>query len=122
MLRYGVDYEHEFSRVFSGWIGAEHRRIYGNEQVPLLLRDQTRLDHVDATQMHVMARFAWDEHIHRGPFTKTHIFTKYPVLAIDLTGGATSSDAAGDAGRFQRDQRPGRKDLGQGPLYVPETA
>ena len=49
LLRYGVDYEHEFSRVFSGWIGAEHRRIYGNEQVPLLLRDQTRLDHVDAT-------------------------------------------------------------------------
>ena len=93
LRRYGVDYEHEFSRVFSGWIGAEHRRIYGNEQVPLLLRDQTRLDHVDATQMHVMARFAWDEHIHRGPFTKTHIFTKYPVLAIDLTGGATSSDA-----------------------------
>ena len=93
LLRYGVEYEHEFSRVFSGWIGAELRRVFGNEQVPLLLRDQTRLDHVDATQMHLRARFAWDEHQHRGPFTKTRIFTKYPVLAFDLTGGATSSDA-----------------------------
>lgn len=93
LLRYGVDYEHEFSRVFSGWLGVEHRRVYGNEQVPLLLRDNTGLDHIDASQMHLLARFAWDERIHRGPFTKTHIFTKYPVLSFDLTGGALSWDS-----------------------------
>ena len=91
---YGIDYEHEFTRNLSGYLRMEHRRVYGNGQVPLLLDDGTDLGHIDASQLHLKARLAWDERINRGFFEKTHIFTKYPVLSFDLIGGAISMDKA----------------------------
>ena len=92
LMFYGLDYEHEFSRSFSGFLRVEHRRVYGNEQVPLVLREGTSIEHIDASQLHVKARFAWDERINRGFFEKTHIFTKYPVISFDLISGAISND------------------------------
>ncbi|MBQ6087298.1 MAG: carboxypeptidase-like regulatory domain-containing protein [Bacteroidales bacterium] len=92
LMRYGLDYEHEFSRSLSGYFRAERRRVYGNEQVPLYLRDGAVLDYVDASQVRLKARFAWDERINRGFFDKVHIFTRYPVVSLDLTGGIFSMD------------------------------
>ena len=99
---YGIDYEHEFTRTFSSYLRIENRRIYGNGQVPLSLRDGTELDHIDASQLHFKARFAWDERINRGFFKKTHIFTKYPVLSFDLIGGAISLYKATDRSLFEK--------------------
>lgn len=84
-----IGYEHEFSRVFSLTGITEHRRVFGNEMVPLALPDETILPFIDAAQIHFSGRFAWDERIHRGFFEKAHIFTKYPVLTFDIIGGSS---------------------------------
>lgn len=82
-----LEYEHEVSGVLSTFTKAEHRRFYGNEMVPFALRSGGSLASFDAAQIGFNARFAFEERIHRGFFEKTHIFTKYPVLSFEVTGG-----------------------------------
>lgn len=82
-----LEYEHEVAGSLSTITKAEHRRFYGNEMVPFALRSGGNLASFDAAQIGFNARFAFDERIHRGFFEKTHIFTKYPVLSFEMTGG-----------------------------------
>ena len=84
----GIDYEHEFSQVFTGYLTVESLRLHGNEAVPLIRRrDGVRVPSVSVNQMHLAGRFAWQERINRGHFDKAHIFTRYPVVSFDLVGG-----------------------------------
>lgn len=84
----GVDYEHEFSQVFTGYVTVESKRVFGNEQVPLVRRsDGALMRSVSVNQMHLAGRFAWQERINRGHFDKNHLFTRYPVVSFDLVGG-----------------------------------
>ena len=82
-----LEYEHEVSGTLSTVTKAEHRRFYGNEMVPFSLRSGGSLAAFDAAQIGFNARFAFEERIHRGFFDKAHIFTKYPVLSFEITGG-----------------------------------
>lgn len=82
-----LSYEHEFSPSFSSTFLLESRRIFGNGQVPMVLRDGTPVESVSTNQWHYNARLSWDERINRGFFHKTYIYTRYPILSLDLIGG-----------------------------------
>ena len=82
-----LSYEHEHTAVFSSFISLESRRLYGNDLVPLQTRDGDLLNTVSVNQLRYTARFAWKERIDRGRYKKSHIFTRYPVVSLDLTGG-----------------------------------
>lgn len=88
MRNLGIDYEHEFSQVFTGFLTVESLRLYGNETVPLVRRsDGALMRSVSVNQLHLAGRFAWQERINRGHFDKNHLFTRYPVVSFDLAGG-----------------------------------
>ena len=88
MLRtWKFSYEHEFSPSFTSTFLVESRKIFANGQVPMVLRDGTPLESVSANQLHYVARFSWEERINRGIFSKSYIFTRYPVLTVNLIGG-----------------------------------
>jgi hypothetical protein len=82
-----LTYEHEFSPNFTSYLSLESRRLYGNEMVPLYRPDSTWVKSVSANQIRLSARFSWGERINRGHYDKAHIFTRYPVLGIDLSAG-----------------------------------
>ena len=106
MRTFTLDYEHEFSPVFTGFLAAESRRLYGNEMVPLYAPDSTLLRSVSAHQLRLSMRFAWQERINRGHFDKAHIFTRYPVIGIDLMAGIpgiTADDCRYLRGEFSFD-------------------
>jgi len=84
----GIDYEHEFSPVFTGFVTVESKRLFGNDAVPLVRRsDGALMRSVSVNQMHLAGRFAWHERINRGYYDKSHLFTRYPVVSFDLVGG-----------------------------------
>ena len=84
----GIDYEHEFTSVFTGYLTVESQRLFGNAAVPLIRRsDGAAVPSVSVNQMHLAGRFAWQERINRGHFDKAHLFTRYPVVGFDLVGG-----------------------------------
>ena len=82
-----LSYEHEFSPSFTSILQLESRRIFANGQVPLLLRDGSSLESISANQIHWTGRFSWQERINRGVFSKSYIYTRYPVLTVSLAGG-----------------------------------
>ena len=88
LRNFGIDYEHEFTSVFTGFVTVESQRLFGNAMVPLVRRDDgTLLRSVSVNQLHLAGRFAWQERINRGHFDKNHLFTRYPVVGFDLSGG-----------------------------------
>ncbi len=82
-----VTYEHEHSPNFTSYIGYESRRLFGNDSVPLFTPRGIHLNSVSINQLHYTARFSWSERINRGYFDKAHIFTRYPVVLLDLYAG-----------------------------------
>ncbi len=100
LRKFRLEYEHEFTPTFTGFLVAESRRLYGNAMVPLYHPDSTLAGSVSANQIHLAARFAWQERINRGFFEKTHILTRYPVVGIDLSAGIPGI-ASDDCGFFR---------------------
>ncbi len=82
-----LTYEHEHTSVFTSFLSLESRRMYGNDLVPLRTVGGGTLNSVSVNQLRYTARFAWQERIDRGRYKKSHIFTRYPVVGLDLTGG-----------------------------------
>ena len=106
MRQFSLNYEHEFTTVFTGFLGLESQRLYGNDMVPLYAPDSTRVRSVSANQVRLSMRFAWQERINRGHFDKAHIFTRYPVIGIDLMAGIpgiTADDCRYFRGEFSFD-------------------
>ena len=62
-------------------------RIYGNHDIPLIRPDGTEAPSFSVNQVHWTGRFSWDERVNRGVFDKSYIFTRYPILSVDLLGG-----------------------------------
>ena len=82
-----LTYEHEFTPHFTSYLSLESRRLYGNEMVPLYRPDSSWVSSVSTNQIRWSGRFAWEERINRGHYHKAHIFTRYPVIGIDLMAG-----------------------------------
>ncbi|MBR1538892.1 MAG: hypothetical protein IJ636_05225, partial [Bacteroidales bacterium] len=116
-----LDYEHEFSSVFTGFFRVDSKRLFGNEMVPLLARDRSPVRTVSLNQVSLAARFAWEERIDRGHFKKAHLFTRYPVIGISLSGGlrgVTSDDFSFLRGDFTFDWRIPAGAFGFGTIHV----
>lgn len=92
---FSVKYEHEISSNFSNMISLEHRRIHSNDYVPMFTPDSTSVPSIASNWIRYTARFSWDEDVTRGVFDKQYLYTKYPVITLDLIGslnGLTSND------------------------------
>ena len=87
MRSLSLTYEHEFTPQFTSYLSLESHRLHGNEMVPLYRPDSSRVASVSANQIRWTGRFSWEERINRGHFHKARIFTRYPVIGIDLMAG-----------------------------------
>ena len=82
-----VAWDQEFCNNFNSILLLQSRRIFGNDMVPLLRPDGTFQDHITANQIHWNARFSWQERVSRNVFHKSYLFTRYPVITLDLVAG-----------------------------------
>ena len=80
-------YQHEFSGSFNAGFAVRHRRIHGNGAIPLIRPDGTVDESFSTNQLQWSGRFSWDERVNRGFFDKAYLFTRYPVVTIDLIAG-----------------------------------
>ena len=83
---FSISYLHEFNQSFNTSISLESRRIYSNDYVPMFTPDSTHVTSVAASQLHLSTRFSWRETVTRGTFSKSFLYTKYPVITLDATG------------------------------------
>ena len=97
-----MQYEHEFSPTFSAYFSLESKRLFGNGLVPLYTRDSVFVKSISINQFRVIGRFAWEERINRGHFSKAHIFTRYPIIMFDLAYGIQGLRSNVHAGSYFR--------------------
>ena len=103
-----VEHQYEFSPGFNSTLMLQHLRIYANPAIPLVRPDRTEAESFSANQIHWTGRFSWDERINRGVFDKAYIFTRYPIITVDLLGGIkgiTSDDCSFLRGELTVDWR-----------------
>lgn len=81
-----LSYEHEWRPGLTTTTGLEFQRVFANHLVPLRKPDGTPVTSVGANQLRFKARFSWDETVTRGAFDKYYVYTKYPVVTLDLAG------------------------------------
>ena len=92
-----AEHRYEFSPNFNSTLTLQHLRVYANPDIPLIRPDGSAADSFSANQIHWTGRFSWDERINRGVFDKAYIFTRYPIITVDLLGGIkgiTSDDCS----------------------------
>ena len=84
-----IDYEHEFHPSVNATVHWVSQRMWSNPMVPIYSVDGTKtpVDFIDVHELGASFRFSFDEKVHRNYFRKSYLFTKYPILEIDLTKG-----------------------------------
>ena len=100
MVRYAdLLYEHEFAPWFNASIQWRTQRVWsynGPDRSPDRVRfipshleniPENAQESFSMNTLHVGLRFSYDERVNRNYFVKTYLFTKYPVLMLDVTGG-----------------------------------
>ena len=88
MVRYfDVLYEHEFNPSINAAVEWNTARVWSNDQVRFERPDGSIQESFSANTIRAMLRFSIDERVTRNTFVKTYLFTKYPVLTLDVTGG-----------------------------------
>ena len=108
VLKAQVMHEYEFNPSFNSTLTLQHLRIYANPDIPLIRPDGTEAGSFSTNQIHWTGRFSWDERINRGVFDKAYIFTRYPIISVDLLGGIkgiTSDDCSFFRGELTMDWR-----------------
>ena len=121
MFQAHVEHKYEFSPSFNSTLMLQHLRIYSNEFIPLIRPDGTPAASFSANQVHWTGRFSWEERINRGVFEKSYIFTRYPILTVDLLGGVkglTTDDCSFLRGELTVDWRLPASVLGFGIFHV----
>jgi len=82
-----VLYDHEWSPNVNQALQWRTSRVWGNPLVPLQRRDGTFQDSYSLNELSTSLRFSWDERVNRGFFRKYYLFTRYPVLTLNLIHG-----------------------------------
>ena len=116
-----AEHRYEFSPNFNSTLTLQHLRIYANPDIPLIRPDGTAADSFSANQIHWTGRFSWDERINRGVFDKSYIFTRYPIISVDLLGGIkgiTSDDCSFLRGELTVDWRVPAGVIGFGRFHL----
>lgn len=65
-----------------------YREYFGNSAVPTLVREQS-VHSVGSAEAYAQLRWSYEETVHRGPFIKTSLYTKYPIFSLNLYGGVS---------------------------------
>lgn len=86
-IAFSLRYEHEFTPSVNAVLDIGHERIFSNDFVPMVDSGGATAASVTANTAHLGLRFSKDETVIRGPFVKTYLGSKYPVVTLDLTGG-----------------------------------
>lgn len=89
---YSVSYQHELNENVNLGVALESRRVFSNDYVPMFAPDSSHVNSVGATQLHLTARFSWQETVTRGTFDKYYIQSRYPILTFDVIGAVKSSN------------------------------
>ena len=87
MREFNLQYDHEWSPNINQVITWRTSRLWGNDFVPLIRPDGTLQDSFLVNEIGTTLRFSWDERVNRGFFRKYYLFTRYPVVAVDLIHG-----------------------------------
>ena len=80
-----AEYEHENNSFLSSTVKVQSQTIFGNENVPLVTRAGTVVPSVTSNNISYTARFAWDETVNRGYFDKSHLYTRFPIITLQVT-------------------------------------
>ena len=116
-----AEHRYEFSPNFNSALTLQHLRIFASPDIPLIRPDGTAAGSFSANQIHWNGRFSWDERINRGVFDKAYIFTRYPIVSVDLLGGVkgiTADDCSFVRGELTVDWRIPAGLMGFGNLHV----
>lgn len=81
-----VQYEHEFNPDFSSILSIGTRRIHANATVPMFRPDSTAIGSVASNVLRYTMRFSHKETVTRGVYKRQYIYSRYPVLTLDLMG------------------------------------
>jgi hypothetical protein len=84
---FDVLYDHEFSPSVNASLEWTTSRVWSNPLVPFERPDGSIQESFSANSIHASIRFSKDERVTRNTFKKTYIYTKYPVLMLDVIGG-----------------------------------
>ena len=80
-------YEHEFAPSVNASLEWTSARVWGNDRVPFIRPDGSLQESFSAHTLHGSLRFSKDERVTRNVFKKTYLYTKYPILTLDVMGG-----------------------------------
>lgn len=86
-MELSLRYDHEICSGVEVAAGASVKRLYSNGFVPMATQSGERLGSIAVNELSLSARFSGDETVNRGHFVKRHLFGRYPVLTLDLSGG-----------------------------------
>ena len=81
---YSLSWQREWSQGFNTIISLESRRIFSNLFVPMVTSSGDYLNSVGYNQAHLQMRFSKDEIVTRATFDKHYLYSKYPVVTMDL--------------------------------------
>ncbi len=96
MVRYiDVNYDHEFANWCNASIQWRTQRVFSyngpdpsNERIRFIRSsDGLVQDSFSMNSLRVGFRFSFDERVNRNFFVKSYLFTKYPVIDLNLTSG-----------------------------------
>ena len=80
-------YDHEFAPWLNAQLEWSSARLWSNPKVPFYRSGGDLLESFSVNELHATLRFSFDERINRNYFKKTYLFTKYPVIQLEFTGG-----------------------------------
>ena len=84
---FDILYDHEFTPSVNTFLEWTTSRVWSNPLVPFIRPDGSLQESFSTNTLHASIRFSKDERVTRNVFKKTYLYTKYPVLMIDVIGG-----------------------------------
>ena len=84
---FALIYDHEWSPSVNQVLQWRTSRLWGNPLVPLVRADGSPQESFLVNELSTSLRFSWDERVNRGFFRKYYLFTRFPVISVDLIRG-----------------------------------
>ncbi|MCF0175870.1 MAG: carboxypeptidase-like regulatory domain-containing protein, partial [Bacteroidales bacterium] len=84
--KFSASYLNEWSPNVLQAYSITSRKIFANVNLPMMTSEGEAVPAINDNQIHVGTRFCWKEDVARGVFSNQHLYTKYPVVILDLGG------------------------------------
>lgn len=82
-----LQYEHEYSYGILQSFEWKYLRFYSNRFVPMITQDGKQVEVLPANYFSSNLRLSYNESVSRGAFDRKTLFTKYPIVNIEISGG-----------------------------------